>query len=98
MGWSLALLRLTVNTNDVVPLLPSLCDTTAGVIEMTGWVSSLVMVPVPVAVVMVALVAFVTATVKVSVGSNLVSPLNSTVTVCDAHALAGNVSVRDVAL
>src|SRR5437667_269590 len=84
MVWLLAFDRLTVKAKAVVPggvllVVPSGLATSW--MESAGWVSSLWIVPVPSASAMVALVAPDRLTKKVSLGSNLVSPLTLTVMV-----------------
>ena len=69
---------VTVKTYEVVPELPSLCDTLS--IVKTGAPSSFTIVPVPSAVPIVALTGADRCTVNVSFGSNFVSPLTNTVT------------------
>src|SRR5207245_1183217 len=95
MVWVLALDRLTVKGKAVVPggvLLVVPSGLTTSSMESAGWVSSFWIVPVPTALAIVALVAPDSVTVKVSLGSNLVSPL--TVTVMLLLVSAGlNVSV-----
>jgi hypothetical protein len=71
--------RVTLKAKVVVPELPSLAVTLA--IATVGSASSLVIVPVPTPVPeTVALVGFESATVKVSLGSIVVSPTTATTT------------------
>src|SRR5213595_300752 len=70
---------VTVKTYEVVPALPSLCVTS--LIEKPGGASSFTIVPVPSALLIVAPIALLRCTVKVSFASNVVSPFTSTVIV-----------------
>ena len=70
--------RVTVNVMTLVPTLPSVIDTS--LIAKVGNSSSII-VPVPVAVLIVALVAPDNPTVKVSSPSKTISPLTKTVNV-----------------
>src|SRR5437667_99007 len=84
MVWLLAFDRLTVKAKAVVPggvLLVVPSGWATSLMESAGWVSSFWMVPVPTGLAIVALVAPDRVTVKVSSGSNLVSPLTVTVMV-----------------
>src|SRR2546425_9623190 len=84
MVWVLAFDRLTVKGKAVVPggvLLVVPSGWATSLMESAGWVSSFWIVPVPTALAIVALVAPDRVTVKVSLGSNVVSPLTVTVTV-----------------
>src|SRR5436190_776331 len=84
MVWLLAFDRLTVKAKAVVPggvLLVVPSGWATSLMESAGWVSSFWIVPVPTALAIVALVAPDRVTVKVSSGSNLVSPLTVTVMV-----------------
>src|SRR5437016_2342119 len=84
MVWVLAFDRLTVKGKGVVRggvLLVVPSGWATSLMESEGWVSSFWMVPVPNALAIVALVAPDRVTVKVSSGSNLVSPLTVTVMV-----------------
>ena len=81
---------VTVKINEVVPLLPSLCVTPS--IEKLGAASSFTIVPVPSAVPIVALTAPDRWIVNVSLASNFVSPLTSTV-ICLVVSLAAKLSV-----
>src|SRR5207302_2089521 len=83
MVWVLAFDRLTVKGKAVVPggvLLVVPSGLTTSSMESAGWVSSFWIVPVPVPLAIVALVAADRVTVKVSSGSNAVSAFTSTVT------------------
>src|SRR5438445_81681 len=83
MGWVLDFARLTVQGKAVVPggvLLVVPSGLTTSSMESAGWVSSFWIVPVPIALAIVALVAPDRVTVKVSSGSNAVSAHTSTVT------------------
>ncbi len=78
--WSLGFERVTVNVKAVVPLLPSVTDTSA--IEMTGCGSSFMIVPVAPSVPQTwRWPGRSGSRVKVSLGSSVVSPLTGTVTV-----------------
>src|SRR5437016_7814750 len=84
MVWVLAFDRLTVKGKAVVPggvLLVVPSGWATSLMESAGWVSSFWIVPVPPALAIVALVAPDRVTVKVSLGSNLVSALTVTVTI-----------------
>src|SRR5437879_12313592 len=84
MVWVLAFDRLTVKGKAVVPggvLLVVPSGLTTSSMESAGWVSSFWIVPVPVPLAIVALVAADRVTVKVSSGSNVVSALTGTVIV-----------------
>src|SRR5882672_3098172 len=84
MVWVLAFDRLAVKAKAVVPggvLLVVPSGWATSLMESAGWVSSFWMVPVPTGLAIVALVAPDRVTVKVSSGSNLVSPLTLTVMV-----------------
>ncbi len=71
----------TVNTKDLLPLLPSVADTSLMVRAGMGGASSLVMVPKPCASVMVAPLALLRLTKNVSLASTSVSPVTFTVIV-----------------
>ncbi len=82
-GAAWAALSETVKTYAVVPLLPSLCETSL-IVMFDAAASSLTIVPTPWASVIVALpVAPERFTLNVSFGSTVVSPLTCTVTVCE---------------
>ena len=70
-----------MNVAVTVPLLPSLKETSVS--ERLGTASSLMIVPVPLEVAIVALAAFDKTTVKVSLGSKFGSPKTCTATVLD---------------
>ena len=76
MVWLLGFDRETVNPALVVPALPS--ETATSLMEMVGCASSLVIVPTPWLSVIVAFVGPDRFTLKVSVGSKVVSPLTVT--------------------
>ena len=72
--------RVTVKVKAVFPVLPSfLRASVAAIARAGGGTSSLVIVPVAVAVVIVALVGLLRVILKVSSGSNTVSALTGTV-------------------
>ena len=80
MVWELSVPRLTVKTALTVALLPSV--TVTSLMLMEGWRSSFTMVPMAWLSAMNELVALERIRRKNSLGSNLVSPLTSTVNVC----------------
>ena len=94
MVWLLAFDSETVNVAAIVPALPSVTDTS--LMEIVGCASSLLIVPTPWLSAIVAFVALDRFTLKVSFGSNTVSPLTVTLIGCEVWP-AVNVKVPELA-
>jgi len=93
VAWLVSPVRVTVNVNSVLPVLPSACTALAAAIASTGAgvASSFSIVPVAVAWPSVAFVGLDSVTVNPSLGSKSVSPWTWRVIVCSASS-APNVS------